>query len=205
MRALRESGGVRGAPLIAIAALSLAAGIPTASAADAPACAGAGQTAATLTVAQTRSAITCLLNTARADGAQLRADVRLDRAAQRFARALDPAKPLTHTGRRKTSPLDRIAAVGYPRGGSFSAAETLGRSRGSLTTPARRVKNWLASPSTRRLLTSARYRDIGIGVVTQGNVTTFVVEVAARRAAAQSGSTGAAHGSAQRPASITAR
>ena len=185
MRALPESGGVRGATLIAVAALSLAAGSPTpASAADASACAGAGQTAATLTIAQTRTAITCLLNAARADAAPLHPEVRLARAAQRFARALDPAKPLTHTGRGETSPLERIAAVGYPRGGSFSAAETLGRSRGSLTTPARRVKNWLASPSTRRLLTSARYRDIGIGVVTREGVTTFVVEVAARRAAA---------------------
>jgi uncharacterized protein YkwD len=184
MRALPESGGVRGATLIAVAALSLAAGSPTASAADAPACAGADQTAASLTIAQTRTAITCLLNAARAEAAPLRADVRLARAAQRFARALDPAKPLTHTGRGETSPLDRIAAVGYPRGGSFSAAETLGRSRGSLTTPARRVKNWLASPSTRRLLTSARYRDVGIGVVTRGDATTFVVEVAARRPAA---------------------
>ena len=186
MRALPEFGGVRGATLIAVAALSLAAGTPTASAADAPVCAHADQPAATLTIAQTRTAITCLLNAARADAAPLRADPRLDRAAQRFARALDPAKPLTHTGRGKTSPLDRIAAVGYPRGGSFSAAETLGRSRGSLTTPARRVKNWLASASTRRLLTSARYRDIGIGVVTRDSVTTFVVEVAARRAAGRS-------------------
>lgn len=184
MRALPESGRVRASALIAVAALSLAAGSPAASATDAPGCPDADQTAATLTIAQTRAAITCLLNVARANQAPLRADVRLSRAAQRFARALDPAKPLTHTGRGETSPLDRIAAVGYPRGGSFSAAETLGRSRGSLTTPARRVKNWLASPSTRRLLTSTRYRDIGIGVVTRGGVTTFVVEVAARRAAA---------------------
>jgi uncharacterized protein YkwD len=207
VRALPESGDVRASALIAVVTLSLAAagGGSSASAADAPACAGADQTAATLTIAQTRTAITCLLNGARDNGAPLRADIRLNRAAQRFARALDPAKPLTHTGRGETSPLDRIAAVGYPRGGSFSAAEALGRSRGSLTTPARRVKNWLASPSTRRLLTSARYRDIGIGVVTDGNTTTFVVEVAARRAAAQSGSIGAAHGSSQRPGSVTAR
>jgi uncharacterized protein YkwD len=176
---------VRASALIAVAALSLATASSTASATDAPACAGADQTAATLTIAQTRSAITCLLNAARDDGAPLRTDARLARAAQRFARSLDPAKPLTHTGHDETSPLDRIAAVGYPRGGSFSAAETLGRSRGSLTTPARRVKNWLASASTRRLLTSARYRDIGIGVVTDGTTTTFVVEVAARHAAAR--------------------
>jgi uncharacterized protein YkwD len=185
VRALPESGDVRASALITVVTLSLAVGGSPASAADGPACAGADRTAATLTIAQARTAITCLLNGARDDKAPLRADVRLSRAAQRFARALDPVKPLTHTGRGETSPLDRIAAVGYPRGGSFSAAETLGRSRGSLTTPARRVKNWLASPSTRRLLTSARYRDVGVGVVTRGNVTTFVVEVAARRAAAR--------------------
>jgi len=184
VRAVPESGGVRGSALIAVAALSFAAGSPTASAADAPVCAGADQTPTALTVAQTRSAITCLLNAARDPGAPLRPDVRLGRAAQRFARVLDPAKPLTHDGHGGTSPLDRIAAVGYPRGGPFSAAETLGRSNGSLATPARRVKNWLASASTRRLLTSARDRDIGVGVVTRGAVTTFVVEVATRRAAA---------------------
>jgi uncharacterized protein YkwD len=185
VRALPESGDVRASALIAVVTLLVAASSSTTSAAVAPACAGADQTAATLTIAQTHTAITCLLNAARDDKAPLRADVRLSRAAQRFARALDPAKPLTHTGRGETSPLDRIAAVGYPRGSSFSAAEALGRSRGSLTTPARRVKNWLASASTRRLLTSARYRDVGVGVVTRGNVTTFVVEVAARRAAAR--------------------
>jgi uncharacterized protein YkwD len=185
VRALPESVCVRGSALIATAALSFAASSPTASAAEAPACRGADQTAATLTIAQTRTAITCLLNATRDEKAPLRADVRLNRAAQRFARALDPVKPLTHTGGGKSSPLERIAATGYPRGGSFSAAETLGRSRGSLTTPARRVKNWLASPSTRRLLTSARYRDVGVGVVTRGNATTFVVEVAARRTAAR--------------------
>ena len=80
MRALPESGGVRGATLIAVAALSLAAGSSTASAADASACADTDQTAATLTIAQTRTAITCLLNAARGDAAPLRADVRLGRA-----------------------------------------------------------------------------------------------------------------------------
>jgi uncharacterized protein YkwD len=190
VRALPESRGVRGSALIAVATLSLAAGSSTASAAGAPACAGADRTPTAQTVAQTRSAIICLLNAARDDKAPLRADVRLGRAAQRFARALDPAKPLTHDGHGGTSPLDRIAAVGYPRGGSFSAAETLGRSNGSLATPARRVKNWLASASTRRLLTSARYRDVGIGVVTHGTMTTFVVEVAARRSAAHVSSSG---------------
>jgi uncharacterized protein YkwD len=183
MRAVPDSGGVRRSALIAVAAVSIAGGSSVASATDAPVCAGADQTPAALTVTQTRASITCLLNAARNSRAPLRADTRLGRAAQRFARALDPAAPLTHAGDGGTTPLRRIAATGYPRGGSFSAAETLGRSRGSLATPAQRVKSWLASASTRRLLTSARYRDVGIGVVTRGDVTTFVVEAAARHAA----------------------
>jgi uncharacterized protein YkwD len=183
-----ESGHVRGSALIVVATLSVALAGPTAagSAAEAPACANADRSPTTLTITQTRGAITCLLNAARTERklAALRGDVRLARAAQRFARALDPAKPLSHAGRGGTTPLDRIADVGYPRGGSFSAAETLGRSRGVLATPARRVKAWLASASTRRLLLSGRYRDVGIGVATQGEQTTFVVEVATRGGAA---------------------
>jgi uncharacterized protein YkwD len=165
-------------------AVVVAAGTSIASGAGAPSCSGAAASPATQTVTQTRAAIACLLNAARDDGAPLRVDVRLGHAAQSFARALDPAKPLTHAGQGATTPLDRIASAGYPRGEPFSAAETLGRSRGSVATPARRVKAWLASASTRRLLTSTRYRDIGIGVVTRGAVTTFVVEVAVRHAAA---------------------
>jgi uncharacterized protein YkwD len=174
---------VRAAIPIAIASASLAVSAPTASATVPAACANAEESPAALTVPQTRAAITCLLNAAR-DGRKLpavRGDDRLHRAAQGFARALDPAKPLTHVGHGGTSPLDRVADSGYARGAaSFSAAETLGRSRGTLATPARRVESWLASPGTRRLLLNARYRDIGVGVVSQGGQTTYVVEVAAR-------------------------
>jgi uncharacterized protein YkwD len=50
------------------------------------------------------------------------------------------------------------------------------------------VKAWLASASTRRLLLSAKYRDVGIGVATRGDVTTFVVEIAARATSSSRGS-----------------
>jgi uncharacterized protein YkwD len=182
--AVPVSAVVRASVLFAAVAASVAAGTSIASGSDAPACAGADASPTAQTVTQARAAIACLLNAARDDGAPLRVDVRLGHAAQSFARALDPAKPLTHAGHGATTPLDRIASAGYPRGASFSAAETLGRSHGSVATPARRVKAWLASASTRRLLTSTRYRDVGVGVVTRGEVTTFVVEVAVRRAEA---------------------
>lgn len=171
--------------MVASAAVLGTAGGSPAGAAEAP-CAGADRTATSATVAQTRVALRCLIDAARADRrlAALKADTRLQTAAQRFARALDPAQPLTHTGRSGSTPLDRIEDSGYGRGASgFSAAETLGRSHGSLSTPATRVKAWLADPSTRRLLLSAKYRDVGIGVVSRGDATTFVVELAARATA----------------------
>jgi uncharacterized protein YkwD len=192
---LPESGDVRGSALIVVAAsaavLTTAGPAPARAAAAAPpssSCAGADQTAAAADVAQTRAAIACLIDAARAERKlpALRVDPRLQTAAQRFARALKPGKPLTHEGRGGSMPIERIEATGYARGAAgFSAAETLGRSRGSLATPATRVKAWLAQPGTRRLLLSARYRDAGVGIVTRGDVTTFVVEIAARQPAAR--------------------
>ncbi|WCB96553.1 sporulation protein [Baekduia alba] len=168
--------------MIAIAAGACATGAPVASAAAPPAsCAGADAVATPANVAQTRAAIACLIDAARAGrGAPaLRRDARLRVAAQRFAATLDPAKPLTHTGSGGSSPLDRVAKAGYGRG-TFSAGEALGRSTDELATPTARVKAWLADPQPRRLLLSAKYRDVGIGVVTRGTVTTFVVDVARR-------------------------
>ena len=149
-------------------------------------CPGTDRVAPAATVAQTRAALACLIDAARGDRslAPLRVNAHLQTAAQRYARALDPAKPLTHSGKGGSSPLDRIADAGYARGASgFSAAETLGRSQGALSAPAIRVTAWLASASTRKLLLSAKYRDVGIGVVSKGDETTFVVEVAARATA----------------------
>jgi uncharacterized protein YkwD len=166
--------------LLVAAALTAAGG--SASAQGTP-CPGADQAATAATVIQTRAALTCLINAARAERqiAPLRVETHLQTAARRYARALDPAKPLTHSGRGGSSPLDRIADAGYGRGAAgFSAAETLGRSQGALSAPTIRVTAWLASASTRKLLLSAKYRDVGIGVATKGDATTFVVEIAAR-------------------------
>jgi uncharacterized protein YkwD len=153
-------------------------------AADAPApCANADVLATPSNVTQTRAAIVCLLNAARAERGVpvLGVDVRLRSAAQAFARALDPDKPLTHAGGGGSTPLSRIAKAGYARGASgFTAAETLGRSHGDLATPATRVKAWLAAAGTRKLLLSSKYRDVGVGVMTRGDETTYVVESAAK-------------------------
>jgi uncharacterized protein YkwD len=179
---LPESGVVRGSTLLVAVASAVVLGTTASSPAAGVPCAGADRTATAATIPQTRAALRCLVDAARAERSldALKQDARLQTAAQKFARALDPGKPLTHAGRRGSTPLDRIADSGYARGtAGFSAAETLGRSHGSLSTPATRVKAWLADATTRRLLLGAKYRDVGVGVVSRGDVTTFVVEIAA--------------------------
>jgi uncharacterized protein YkwD len=157
------------------------AGAGAAPSASAPTCAGADRdpASASASVARVRGAIACLLDAARAEQRlpALHRDARLASAAQRFARTLDVRKPLTHTGKGGTTPIDRIAATGYG-GGSFTAAETLGRARGALATPAERVRVWLASKSIKKLLLSGKYRDVGVGVSVRGRMTTYVVELA---------------------------
>jgi uncharacterized protein YkwD len=180
--------------MFAVAAVLAAPSAHAVSAAPAAAsaeCAGADTPATAQSVAATRRAITCLVAAARAERKlpTLKTNTKLQTAAQRFARALDPAKPLTHSGRDGSTPLTRIADTGYARGASgFSAAETLGRSKGSLATPSARVRKWLAAAATRKLLLSGKYRDVGVGVVTAGDVATFVVEVASPAAGSRSGS-----------------
>lgn len=171
---------MRGFPVLWVGVVA-AIGVAAPSAPAATSCAGADAPATAASITATRAAIDCLIDAARTQRglAPLKADARLQTAAQRYARALDPGKPLTHAGRGGSTPLTRIADSGYARkAGGFAAAETLGRSKGSLSTPAARVKAWLASAATRKLLLSGRYRDVGVGVATVGDTATFVVEVA---------------------------
>jgi uncharacterized protein YkwD len=172
-------------PTLSLGVLAVTAALAAPSAhagtASGPSCKGADVPATAQSAAATRSAIACLVDAARVERnlPVLKTNARLQTAAQRFARTLDPAKPLTHAGPGGSTPLSRIADAGYARGGSgFSAAETLGRSKGSLATPSTRVRKWLAAAATRKLLLSAKYRDVGVGVVTAGDTATFVVEVA---------------------------
>jgi uncharacterized protein YkwD len=88
--------------------------VSSAHAATAASCAGADVPATAQSVTATRDAIACLVDAARAERKlpALKANAKLQTAAQRFARALDPAKPLTHAGRDGSTPLTRIADAG---------------------------------------------------------------------------------------------
>jgi uncharacterized protein YkwD len=185
-------GRLRASALIVLAAACVAAtGSAAAAPAPAPApCADADHIPTAATAARARTAIGCLLDAARAARGlpALRPDPRLRSTAERFARALDPDRPLTHTGADGSSALDRIAGAGYGRGAEVRAAETLGRGHGGVAAPATRVATWLRDAPTRRLLLSATYRDVGVGGVVRGAVTTYVIELARRTPVSSSGS-----------------
>jgi uncharacterized protein YkwD len=176
---------LQGRAFIAAALVASACGawVPTVGAAaarsGAPVCAGAENDPAASSATSVRSAIACLIDAARAEhrAPALHRDARLSSAAQKFARALGPKKALTHTGKGGTTPIDRIAAAGYG-GGTFTAAETLGRAHGALATPEERVRVWLSNKTIKNLLLSSKYRDVGVGISVKGETTTFVVELA---------------------------
>jgi uncharacterized protein YkwD len=159
------------------AVASTVAAAPTAT--GAPVCAGAESDPAVTSAADIRDAVACLIDAARAGHRlpKLHRDAHLAKAAAKYASALDPTKPLTHKGKGGTTPLDRIAAAGYG-GGTFTAAETLGRAYGALATPAQRVQVWLSDKTIKKLLLSSKYRDVGVGISVHGTTTTYVVEVA---------------------------
>jgi uncharacterized protein YkwD len=173
----------RTALILAAAAVAAVAPAPAGAATTTAPCEGADQAPTTATGAQARAAIVCLIDAARAERGlpALRRDRRLTTAAQRFARALDRHRPLKHQGAGGSSPLDRIAAAGYADGAGITAGEALGRGQGSYATPVVRVATWLQDATTRRILLSARYRDIGVGVATVRGVATYVADLARRQ------------------------
>ena len=144
-----------------------------------PPCANADAVATSLTTAQLRDALLCLVNAQRRARKvpQLTAEPHLGRAAQDFAGTLTPPRKLNDRGRDGSTPQSRAAAAGYAGGKAANAfvGEVLGRSIGTSATPSARVNDWLGTAATRKLLMSPRFHDAGFGAATTRQTTTFVV------------------------------
>lgn len=168
--------------IIALASAAAVASLPAGTRAAAPpSCAHAEELPeGSETLADARSALLCLINADRRAHHRraLLNDVHLHRAAQAYAAAIDPDAPLVHVGKDGRTLRARIVASRYAK--RFLYAEALGRSRGRSATPDARVRGWLASGSTRSVLRSARFRDVGIGLARTGDKLTFVVVLAAK-------------------------
>jgi uncharacterized protein YkwD len=173
---------VHGTLFLAAISTLAAAGTPAAAPAGAAATCAAAEAIPTAAHAEAaRSAVLCLLDAARAarDVEALRREPHLRRAAQGFARTLAASGALPHDG-GGASVLRRVRRAGYDPGAGFTAAEVLGRSSGGAAAPAQRVARWLRDPSSRRLLLSGRFRDVGVGVaVASDGTATYVVDVGA--------------------------
>jgi uncharacterized protein YkwD len=108
----------------------------------------------------------CLLNAERrAHGLRpLRAEKRLRRAARSHGRDLVRYRYFSHTSRTGTRPLTRITRTGYGRGRRL-VGENLAWGRAGKSSPRAIVAAWMASPSHRANILTARFREIGIGIV----------------------------------------
>ena len=97
--------------------------------------------------------------------APLRADVRLTHAAMRHSRDMVAHQYFAHESRGGARFSSRIAATGFMRrNGRWWVGENLAWGRGPDAAPGAIVRAWLQSPTHRRLVLSARYRRVGIGV-----------------------------------------
>ena len=150
----------------ALAALALLVAAPAG--ASAAACPGADAVPAAGRAADVAGAALCLLNAERARHglAALTANSRLEAAAARHAADMVERRYFAHEspeGRRLT---DRIRATGYLASAtSWVVGENLAWGTGSRSTPREVVAAWMASPGHRDNVLRARYREIGLGIV----------------------------------------
>lgn len=137
-------------------------------AAAAPARACENEDARTLTAAQGRAAVLCLINAERADRGlrELRRSVRLRFAATMHARDLVRRGYFDHTSSDGRTAFDRIRTAGYLRRVvRWEIGEALGFGTGENGTPRKLVTDLLGSPGHREIVLDPDFTDVGIGFV----------------------------------------
>ena len=117
----------------------------------------------------------CLLNAERSERGLrgLRVNGRLSAAAQQHTSDMVRRRYFSHTSRSGNDMGDRIRSQGYLSGArSWMLGENLAWGSGERSTPRSIVRAWMDSPGHRRNILTARFREIGIGVVDQAPVRT---------------------------------
>jgi uncharacterized protein YkwD len=119
-------------------------------------------------LARIRAAILCLVNRERmARGERpLRANGRLERAAQGYSEEMSLRGFFGHIGRRGATPLRRVRAGGYIYSSrvGYELGENIGWGTLWMATPRAIVAAWMASPGHRENILDPRYRDTAVGV-----------------------------------------
>ena len=130
-------------------------------------CEGEGANPSELTLDEARATVVCLINEARSDAGvrQVRADDRLERAAQRHSGAMDAGNYFSHSSPNGSSPMTRIRQTGYLSGASaWGIGENLRWGSGGHGSPRVTVNGWMQSSAHRSTMLDGRYRQVGIGV-----------------------------------------
>jgi uncharacterized protein YkwD len=115
-----------------------------------------------------REALECEVGRVRArrDLPELDADTRLAKAARRHAADMVDGHYFSHDSPDGDDVGDRARRTGYVKPGcSWRLGEVLAWGVADRSTAAATVRAWMASPEHRRVLTSRRYVDLGVGAV----------------------------------------
>ena len=131
------------------------------------ACAGAEQEARSLSLAEARAAIGCVVDERRRDAGRgaWRTDDRLHLAARRHSDDMVERHYFSHDSPGGRDVADRVRRTGWPSGRSrWRAGEALAWGTNSASTPRSLVTGWMRSPGHRRILLDASYDEVGIGV-----------------------------------------
>ena len=124
-----------------------------------------GQANVTAAPAVQVRALRCLVNWSRAHAGlgMLGDDSELDRSASMRAHDIARCHDFSHTPCGQAF-VEVFTAVGYLVGAA-SVGETLAWGQGRLGSPRRAMASWLASPEHRRILLTAKWRDLGLARV----------------------------------------
>jgi uncharacterized protein YkwD len=154
-------------------------------------CRGAGTPPNSSNMALMDTATTCLINRerARARIPMLRANLDLQKLAATQAREMVAGDYFDDDSMSGLTPMQRIAASRYAwRAHSLWIGQNIGWGTGTLSTPQAMVEGWMNSPPHRRIILTARYRNVGAGVAPSAppalangmSGATYSVELAAR-------------------------
>ena len=136
--------------------------------AGASGCPGADVTASTTNAAAIKAATLCMMNFERRKRGlpRLRLNWRLDLASRRHSADMVARAYFRHDSLSGASFTDRVRRTGYFRGARrWVAGENLAWGSGSYSAPAAIVRAWMNSPGHRRNLLSARFSEVGVGVI----------------------------------------
>ena len=139
---------------------------PKAQAAAAP-CANTDLTPTADNLALVSAAVLCLHNQIRAQAGlpALKANVKLQKAAQGHSIDMVNEGFFDHTNPAGDTFVDRIVAAGYvKRNDGWTLGENLAWGTGDLSTPAGVMNAWMNSPGHKANILKKAYREVGIGI-----------------------------------------